>query len=274
MSRKTYILPPNLTTHPGGSLAIGTIIADPWNPLKPLSTLKKPLETVTHTEIDAELKHGSGKGFSTSVWANFLQIASAKVSGGIAADRASNYKFTSLETVTLRDYPSDEYAANRASEPKVKAAMHAGALGRDPVYMITGMKIARGFQLAHQEGHHVHGGVGGTVPITDQVSAGAEVQGERNTEHSYSSRTENDIIFAYQLHVIAEKGWRKKKVTVDDFVPKGGLLRKHDDENVEDAVDTDEATEDDLLAAVEDAQVKSMEARDGEKSCVCLYIGD
>ena len=272
MVRKTYLLPPNLTTHPGGTFSIGTIITDPFNPLKPLSTSKDALNTVTHTELESELRHGSDKGFSSSVWANFLQIANAKVSGGVSTNFLSTYRFTSLETITLRDYPSEEYAATRANEPKVKAAMNAGLLGRAPVYMISGLKIAKGFHSTQEQGRRVHGGVGGTVPITEQVSAGAEVSGEKGTLYSYSSRTEDDIVFAYQLHVIADKGWRARRTTIDEFVPKGGLLRKNNEGQEADVIDATEATEEDLVQIDEEDEVKAKEAREGDETCVCLYL--
>jgi hypothetical protein len=152
--------------------------------------------------------------------------------------------------------------------------MNAGLLGRDPVYMITGLKIAKGFHSTQEQSRRIHGEAGGNIPITEQVSAGAEVAGERGTQYSYSSRTESDIIFAYQLHVIAEKGWRNKRVAIDDFVPKGGLLHKDDEEKVESEVDAAEATKEDLLEVVEDKEVKLMEVREGDDLHICLYLDD
>ena len=110
------------------------------------------------------------------------------------------------------------------------------------------------------------------IPITEQVSTGAEVSGERGKQYSYSSRTDDDIVFAYQLHVIADRGWHTKRTMIDDFVPKGGFLGKDDGEQDADAVDATEATEEDLAQTVEDEDIKLAEARDGEETCICLYL--
>ncbi|TKA64916.1 hypothetical protein B0A55_09975 [Friedmanniomyces simplex] len=272
----TYILPPNLTTHPGGSFAVGTIIADPFRPLKPLSVPPNPqhLEIDTHRESDRDIRQTSAHSLSGSVWAQFLQVANAKLSGRISSDLSESYTVKCLETVALREDPSDEYAALRASEPKVRAVMNAGMLGKQPVYLITGIKIARGFRWTREEGRSAHAQAGASVPIADQVAVGAEVGAERNKTYRDSGSTGEDIIFAYQLHTIADKGWRKKETTIaEPWVPKGGLLRKDKEDQEEEPVEALAATVDELQEFAEESEdtVKVVEVRDGDETCVCVY---
>ncbi|KAK6435171.1 hypothetical protein LTR95_008645 [Oleoguttula sp. CCFEE 5521] len=273
MALKTYVLPPNLTTHPGGLFTVGTIIADPLRPSKPLSVPSQPLDVAVHRELDREVERSSTKGISTSVWAQFLQVASANLSGEISSEVRSSYVVDCLETISLLEDPSDEYAESRASEPKVKAAMNSGVLGRQPVYMFTGLKIAKGFRWSSTQGRKVEGKAGVSVPVTDQVTAGAELGAGRGTENRDSSRTEDDIIFAYQLHVIADKGWRKKKSTAELYVPKVGFLgKKYALEKV--VVDAALITADDLSDFAEESEevVNIVEANDGDVVCRCVFL--
>ncbi|WPB08264.1 uncharacterized protein RHO25_012929 [Cercospora beticola] len=275
MATKTYILAPNLTTHPGDALAIGTIVAEPFRPLKPLSECKETLETVTHTEFEAALSDSSRRGFSSGVWAQFLEVANAKLSAKVGRDVRATYAMAYLETITLRQHPGIEYAAARAQEPAVRAAMESGLLGRQPVCMITGVKIAKGLQWSQEQIRSLSGEVGASIPITPEVSAGIEIGAERASEHHYSSRTEQDIVFAYQLHLIATKGWWKPKLSVDQYVPKGGLLGKKDHGESDD-VDVLPATSDDLTVVAEDNEdeLHSTEVLEAGESCLCFQIKD
>lgn len=275
MALKTYILPPNLTTHPGDAIRIGTIIVDPFRPLKPLSETKEPLKTVTHTELETELSDSSKRGFSSSLWAQFLEIANAKLSARVGRDIRTTYAVTSLDTISLAQDPSDEYAASRAQEPNVRAAMNSGLLGRQPVYMITGIKIAKGLRWSREQVLSTSGEVGASIPITQGVTAGAEIGAERETEHHYSSKTEQDIVFAYQLHVIADKGWRNPKIVADQYVPKGGLLGKKEDIETDD-IDALPATLDDLsfIAEENEDEINSIEVYEGGEKCLCFRLSE
>ncbi|KAK0365235.1 hypothetical protein LTR59_005249 [Friedmanniomyces endolithicus] len=261
MSLRTYILPPNLTTHPGGSFAVGTIIADPFRPLKPLSVPPNP------KDLDIDTHHESNR--------DFLQVANAKLSGHISSNLSESYTVKSLETVALREDPSDEYAEMRASEPKVRAAINAGMLGRKPVYLITGIKIARGFKWTREEGRSAQAQAGASVPVADQVAVGAELGAEGNTTYRDSGSTKEDIIFAYQLHTIADKGFGKKKAaTAEPWLPKGGLLRKGAEDEEEEPVEALAATVDVLQDFAEESEetVEVVEAKDGDESCICVYV--
>ncbi|KAK1051044.1 hypothetical protein LTR74_016872 [Friedmanniomyces endolithicus] len=277
MSLRTYILPPNLTTHPWGSFAVGTIIADPFRPLKPLSVPPntKDLDIDTHHESKRDLHKTSAHSLSGSVWAQFLQVANAKLSGRISSNLSESYTVKSLETVALREDPSDEYAEKRANEPKVRAAMNAGMLGRKPVYLITGIKIARGFKWTREEGRSAQAQAGASVPVADQVAVGAELGAEGSSTYRDSGSTKEDIIFAYQLHTIADKGFGKKKAaTAEPWLPKGGLLRKATEEQAEEPVEALAATVDALQDSAEESEetVKVVEAKEGDETCVCVYV--
>lgn len=277
MALKTYILPPNLTTHPGGAFTIGSIIAEPLRPSKSISKPAQPLKTVTHSELESELSHSSGTALSGSVWAQFLQVASVKVGGRTASELRSSFTIDRLETISLEEDPSDDYAAQRAAEPRVRAAMNAGMLGRAPVYMISGIKVAKGFRWESEKTRGNGVEAGASVPINEEVSVGAEVSAEKNSSYRFASRTEDDVVFAYQLHVIFDKGWRKRATAAELYVPKGGLLGKKDEKDGDDDVEALAMTSGELTEAAEGNEdvietVKAVESGE-ERACIVMREG-
>ncbi|RSM08256.1 hypothetical protein CDV31_008264 [Fusarium ambrosium] len=207
MALKTYLLAPNFTLEPDGPIRIGNIIADPFRPTKPLSSPLEPPLTATHTDFECSFTRERSKSLNGSVWAQFLQTASAKVGSGVSKALLSEYTMDSLETTRLKQDLSDEEADLRAREPMVKAAIESGLSGTAPVYMITGLKIAKGFRLNKSATSTREGNVSAGIPITEEVGAGADFSASSSRSTGESLRASSDIIFTYQLHVIAQKGW-------------------------------------------------------------------
>ncbi|KAF6825512.1 hypothetical protein CPLU01_10225 [Colletotrichum plurivorum] len=200
MATKTYILTPNFTYKPTGSIQIGSIITDPFRPAKSLSQPAVPpaVETVGRDKTDS-----------------------------IFVER--------LETRYLAQEPADNdpELTMRLKEPRVRAAIKAGIYGRAPVYLISGVKIARGLTVRSETGHIVGGGVGLTVPAAQAVglNVGADVGGERGqgTMESFTNGDE-DVLIAYQVHVLKAKGSKaKERVMADVFESDASFL--HDDKD-------------------------------------------
>ncbi|KAM0812421.1 hypothetical protein AB5N19_12411 [Seiridium cardinale] len=276
---KTYILAPNFQYKPSGAIQLGNIIADPLRPAKALSVLpaekRPPVDSIT--EYNHELSGEKGRLLSAGVWSQFLQT----VGGDIRAERDANtlkkYEMEELETRYLRDEPPDDDPdiALRLSEPKVRATIKAGLFRNQPVYMITGVKIARGLTVRNERSTRVGGGLGSTVPVTESVSVGGELRGERrDAKVSAFKGGKEDIVFAYQLHVIRLKG-RKKKVVVGAFESEAALLHGEEvpsDLEVE-GTTIGMATADELreIADDENAGIETCEVLDaGGSKCVCI----
>lgn len=274
MALKTYILPPNLTTQPGGAFTIGSIIADPLRPSKSISKPAEPLKIVTHSELESGLSYSSGTALSGSVWGQFLQVASVKIGGRTASELRSSFTIDCLETISLEEDPSDDYAAQRASEPRVRAAMNAGMLGRAPVYMISGIKVARGLRWESEKSKGNGADVGASAPINEEVSVGAEVSAEENSSYRFASRTEQDVVFAYQLHVIFDKGWRKRATTAELYVPKGGLLGKKDGKEADADVEALALTNGELTEVAENNEdaIETVKALESGEECACIVM--
>lgn len=246
---KTYILAPNFTLQLDGAVKLGNIIADPFRPSKTLSSLDSGSdnpEIITTTELESSIRHVNSKSGHGSVFAYFLNTVGGHLSAGAGEDVLTQYDFDQLDTMYLKYDPKEEQVAARLQDNKVQAAMNAGMFGKQPVYMITGLKVARGFRFKKQIVTNRDGGVGVTVPVLEGISVGGEIGGARGNETEESSHVVNDIIFAYQLHKIAVKSRRNQTMSVDVYTPKAAFLH-------------DEGPEGDIEAEITAAAMQDMQ---------------
>jgi hypothetical protein len=274
---KTYLLAPNFTFQEDGPVALGNIIADPFKPTGVLSKpdpAAPPGEIVTTTELENSYGRSRGHSMHASIFARFLQTASANIGGKKAKDVTTRYSMESMETRYFKADPAEEEVAVRCQAPRVRAAIKAGVFGDQPVYMITGIKIAKGFTLESGIESSKEATLGGSalVPPAGDFSLGAVVSGSRRKGMQDSFRSGNNIVFAYQLHVISHKGWREKRVEMDVYESKAAFLNE-DGEKVDEApMEATTVTTDDLavLIEAEDVAVDALEAQDDDEQFLCI----
>ncbi|KAG8674144.1 hypothetical protein FPOAC2_00120 [Fusarium poae] len=276
----TYILAPSFNYHPDTSICIGDIVQYPEDPTKPLSSIPKAkLEKLvtSHFDYDNELSNQNTQSLRGSVWANFLEYASARTGSGAADESLDEYTIRRLETIYFIKQPTDKEAAERVKEDLVQAAVNSGILGKKPVFMITGLKVARGFQWTSKANStkNVDGEV--AAKFTPDVGAGTEYDYSRGNTVEKSSRTGQDIIFAYQLHIITHKGWwlgAKKHVDITLYKAPAAFLSDDKEGEEEDSVGMVEASESLIRTFDEELEVKTVSARNGDEECVCLVLRD
>lgn len=289
---KTYLLAPNFTYHPNTSICIGDIILDPSDPTKPLSSLPLPLEnnpnplytTESHLDHDATLTHTRSTSLHGSVFAKFLQTAHARLGGSSGTDVLDAYAIDRLETLYFRKQPTDAEAARRVREDGgVRAAVNnAGVFGgKRPVYMVTGLKIARGFRVVSGRRRTVRVGGEGEVggEVVHGVGVGVDVGAGREEDVQLAMRSGQDIVFAYQLHVIAHKGWRGRDVDVGVYKPKAAFLSEEEEEDMGgrgegDEVEMRAADEEGVLAFDDEMPMEVSSVADGDGMCVCIAFTD
>lgn len=240
---KTYLLAPNFTYKPSDPIQLGNIIANPLRPAKALSTLD--LTSGTHAtavetvmEYDHELSQGQGRATRAGLWAHFLQSVGAGVDVNRSADTDVSYQIDRLETQYLRNndpLESEKDLRARLDEPRVRAVINSRVLGRRmPVYIISGLKIARGLRVTNSKKRMVGGGISADVPVAPDAvlaSVGGELGGERRDEQTRSFRSgEEDVIFAYELSIIRLRGRKdEERVEVDILEHAAAFLHEEDD---------------------------------------------
>lgn len=286
----TYIRAPNFTLtdspdspyHPW----LGTIIADPLIPTRSLSKLPtSPAKIVSVKESESSYTRSSGRSLDASIWANFLQFVSANVGGERSKDTSVTYSMSGGLETRYFEPSDDEVVARITAEPKVRAAMSAGLWGHSPVYMITGIKVAKGFSVSTSSTRTDGGHVGGSAPVTPagEVSVGGQIGGEKRSGREDFSRMADgvEIVFAYQLHVIAEKGWREKSKRIVSGIheSKAAFLSREEDNQVDtEEWETSLAYKDDLMLddeAMDDVQTLELRGENAEEDmCILLVSAD
>ncbi|KAI0401130.1 hypothetical protein F4802DRAFT_443647 [Xylaria palmicola] len=276
----TYILAPNFTYHLNTSICMGDIVQYPDDPTKPLSSVpESELKPITR-HYDYENEHGNQHELSLrgGVWENFLKKASTKISGGSSDELLTKYTIQRLETIYFTKQPTDEEAQERIKHKKVKAAIDAGFLGKKPVFMITGLKVARGFRLSSSARSTTDANVKIEASVTPDAGMGAEAEYARKKFAEQKHRAGQDIIFAYQLHIITQNGWPWAQKDVDISVYRAPAALLSDDEGDEDAdlphIEVHIATEAALRNFNEELQMEAIIANNGEEDCVCIIFNE
>ncbi|UNI20029.1 hypothetical protein JDV02_006161 [Purpureocillium takamizusanense] len=248
----TYLLAPNFRFKPGtGPIALGNIIADPLRPHRALTTVGADVLKSAYPRIETmadyhrTVSHSTSRDVSMAVWAQFLQTVSAKISGEHGTSVQTSYTMDALETSYFVTDPTLEEIEARIKAPRVQAVIKAGRMPglRQPVYMVTGLMVAKAFAGQQDRQKHRAGAleVTGDVPTpAGDVGLGTSLSRSLGTEKSDSWVAGEDIVFAYQLLKIELKGWKGTRIEYDELRHKAAFLNKEKDEG-----DVDEYDEDD-----------------------------
>ena len=236
------------------------------------------MHTVSIQEEESTYTTTKGRSLNASIYATFLQIASVNI-GGVSKETGLTEKYSMASGIETRYFEptDDEVTARVERSAKVRAAMDSGLFGQKQVYMITGLKIAKGFAYESSTSSSIAGNVGGSMPITPEgeVSLGAEAgaSSRKKMQTSYKTGPNTDIIFAYQVHEIATKGWREKSKRIEATVHRSKQAFLGDEEVdqstiIQACASTKEMLEDEGL---ECRNLKSVElADDHGDRCICI----
>ncbi|KAH0490781.1 hypothetical protein TgHK011_002233 [Trichoderma gracile] len=227
----TYLVAPNWTYLPGGSIALGNIVFDPFRPQHVLSKQTKPLpETETAMEYNWKLETEKLRSVNVGIWTRMFDQLRVKLRPMRNRSQKMTIYMKALETVYFKELPSKAEIQERVNEEEIRSILHRDSIFRYPVYMVTGIKIARGFQLVHEGFEQYMFGVNATGIAAPQLTAGAGVGMSSRTTRSDEFLSGNAIIFAYQLMIIKPKGWGERMTyNLSDFHHKAALLVDDDD---------------------------------------------
>ncbi|WYZ37656.1 hypothetical protein EsH8_II_001162 [Colletotrichum jinshuiense] len=248
MASKTYILAPNFTYKPNGPIQLGSIVIDPFRPAKSLSTLKSPPNFETVVEREHELSRENSRSLNLSIWASFIEAVSSNAGISRSSEGTQTFSIEELETRYLATeiLDNDLELLKRLKEPRVMAAIKSGLFSNAPVYLITGVKVARGLTVRHGTGRSAGGSmeIGTAAAQAVGVSVGAEVGADRRYGFVSSFKAgDQDVVFAYQVHVVKVKGRKGENATVDIFESDAAFLHGEDGQYGEDGEENEEGFE-------------------------------
>ncbi|KAB5536135.1 hypothetical protein GE09DRAFT_1249688 [Coniochaeta sp. 2T2.1] len=173
--------------------------------------------TVTVIESNWRLELERIRSVNLSLWTKILELANLGVGSHRSKATTVIHKMSKLETIYFRHEPSVEDIAVRTRERRVRAVLETRKWGRrGAVYMVSGLKIARGFRLDR-------------VASSDK---GLEIGA--GTRHAGGFEADNDIVFAYQLLRIRLQG-RGENATLkmEEFHDNAAFLTEDGDEKEE-----------------------------------------
>lgn len=198
------------------------------------------------------------RSVNVSLWTQVFQVARFDVGGRRSKAVDVAFEMAQLDTVYLTDEPSIEDITERARDPRVRAVLRTDSrFRRGTVYMVTGLKIARGFKLTQSTSTERGGHLGAGGQVTPEVSLGGDLEMSTQIRRTAGFEARGDIIFAYQLLRIRPKGVGESVTfEVDEFQDDAAFLNDDEEERNENNSTGDDDVEIDVasLAELSDTQ--------------------
>lgn len=201
-TQKSYFLASSWDLDPS-EVTLGSVITDVKSPAKLLSS--KDLSANIDTDIYArEATNSSGKTwsrneFSVGLFSKFIELMAAGVEVSYSSKSSSKLEYSYESMETRRFTPSQAFIAKVAADAAVKSRLKIWGR-RAKIFLITGVKIAKGVTLATVEeaekGTTFQAGV--EIP-TPQIKIGPKATLNRAKGQAHTQRVEGPIVFAFQV---------------------------------------------------------------------------
>ena len=226
MPRKTYLRSPNDDYAPDNNIQLGYVWRDPRDPG---SFIGAPVPIPDDVKINHTFKGSWSIDLSREshgklgLWAKIAQLpvsAEARTQWDNAEDGA--YKIPTMDTYSIEPTPAYvKSSVASVSQEIIKSG--------DNLYMITGVKIARGGEGSNSESRNFSTAnkVGvETTAAGPPLEAGGELSYSRAAHNSQGFGSTGDFVFAYRVReifykkgILQTKEYNKGAVLGDDKVP-------------------------------------------------------
>ncbi|PVH72790.1 hypothetical protein DL98DRAFT_520314 [Cadophora sp. DSE1049] len=205
--KKTWIFVKGTEFNPGRSISLGQILTKPFEPSLPLLP-DGPLP-IPETSIERSFQTGvksssrTALGVSFGLWAEVdLLPVSGNVGGKHERFQEEEWEFEKLESEITVPRLAEVQAG--LEKPEIVAYMQRIKFDfRKRIYMITGVRIARGARSSSQSSKTRGGNAKLMVDITAvggvPLKVGPEVEVTRENEGAYSFDGAHDFVYAYRV---------------------------------------------------------------------------
>ncbi|KAJ8128960.1 hypothetical protein O1611_g4673 [Lasiodiplodia mahajangana] len=209
---KTYIVSPSFTLSPN-ALQLGDLLVDPLGPiLDPLNRkCRSPIEKDDLKDTSIWEKFSSTRSELLSgrfgIWTTFLALFGAPFGVGIRLflERNSKDVVTAPELQTHEFFVTEEYIKKVLSQEAVKTYMKRRNY-RIPVYMVCGLKIAKGGASVNPDvTTKIEGNIGVTGP-DGVVAAEPLFQYIRDRTEGVAFDSRTDFILGFRVERITFEG--------------------------------------------------------------------
>lgn len=201
---KKYFLAPDFTTAPPpkGPIHLGSILRnltefDPLNRI--VQTIPKtqlyPVDKKTRFEISLLELHSANSGLR----AKALELLGLGANASIERTEGSSSVLSCQQLETFVFNPTDSYINDSLNDPDVRSFMRS----RVPVYMVTGLKVARGASSTSSTSRTVAlEADAGLVPSGMPVEVGVRAGYASSIEEGEKWDTSTDFIVAFKVRKI------------------------------------------------------------------------
>lgn len=276
-NRKFYIRSPDLEFLQDGPIKIGNVITDMFFPQDPIATLQPISNTI----------QGAGYGTGRKSRENHASIDlsfSAKLYqafGGQAEAKGSNamhtlYDFDEIQSFYLKDNPTKaDVKTLRDNDEEVKAALATG-----PIYIITGLKIAKGLRYSNERSSEAQASVRGGAQVNEHAVIQGKAEGTKGGTNTEKWPVLGSPIIAYRLHIIKSSKflWRSEILASKSLDPKSHGFMSRDDEDEEDFdLESAEVGLEDVKYFAEEVDYEEVEevgVEDMDEAYSMLYRGE
>ncbi|PTB51201.1 hypothetical protein M431DRAFT_511311 [Trichoderma harzianum CBS 226.95] len=145
----------------------------------------------------------------SKVFDRFIELASNSTSVIWSRYKSTTFGSVDLETRTYSKAISSEALNAIVGLERVKKYMNRGILGKRPIYIITGLRIAReSFSVAYEARSRIETsfavlGSAATGPLPLNIGASISEKNDKSRKDEYQIAA--SVVFAYRLHVIRER---------------------------------------------------------------------
>ena len=192
---RVFHLAPSFDIPVDGPIRLGDIIADPGDPRVPLSRLSDGESRNVYQPLAPETGSRAREDTTWKTVQNFIQSSRGD----------TETLFEIEELVTLQYDPTPSELAQRMKDSEVDRYMSSSLFKRRGVYVVTGLKIAKGFRMKRST--HAAGQI-----QTDVTTASVGGEAETSMIHKVEAKSqESRIVFAYSLTAVKKKGFSMGK---------------------------------------------------------------
>ncbi|KAK2032676.1 hypothetical protein LX32DRAFT_635984 [Colletotrichum zoysiae] len=231
----TYLPSPNWDIPANSNIVVlGRLIKDPKNPQSKVPRSSDdpipPPKIYEGEKTDWQTTVERTRSGSIGLWAKCLQFIGGQLSFSQLKSAMEEHRFANLETKYF--LPDDDYLAQALEDAGVQAYFHVNN-HRKPVYLITGIKIARGASVSTQDSTErlVQADVkADATSVGAPVEVGPETSWESTKKRGVSYCGSTDYIFAYQLTRMKPK--KGGKASKNQSYAKGALYGKYEEGDV------------------------------------------
>ncbi|KAF2804924.1 uncharacterized protein BDZ99DRAFT_467152 [Mytilinidion resinicola] len=204
-NQKYYLRVPDLEYIQGGPIKIGNIITNMFHPENTIGFLD-PLPNVMKGAGagEGDVKREAHGSINISFSAKLYEAFGGRAEASKERSLRTVYEYNEVESWYLSQNPTGaDVKALRKKDEQVDGALNTG-----PVFIVTGLKIAKGLKYSNRRTAEMHGGLSGGGHINEHAAVEGRAEATRGGENAESYKILGDCILAYRLHEVKEAGRR------------------------------------------------------------------